>query len=217
MKQKSLFLTIAVLLGLRITATAQTPPAYVPTDGLVGWWPFNGNANDESGNGNDGVVNGATLTEDRFGNAASAYEFDGVNTYIECQNSNLPSGNSSRTISAWYYLTPTAGYDDGYGIVSYGTKQFPNGRLSDVFIKQTEIEFNTQMLWYYNAPVENLSNNWHHIAITYDNVHIDSVKIYMDGTPLNVSVFNTVALTELNTLSTPMLIGKVINAYASNF
>jgi hypothetical protein len=32
-------------------------PSYVPTNGLVGWWPFNGNANDESGNGNNGTVN----------------------------------------------------------------------------------------------------------------------------------------------------------------
>ena len=35
-------------------------------NGLVGYWPFNGNANDESGNGNDGTVNGVTLTNDRF-------------------------------------------------------------------------------------------------------------------------------------------------------
>ena len=45
------------------------------SNGLVGYWPFNGNANDESGNGNDGTVNGATLTTDRFGNSNSAYEF----------------------------------------------------------------------------------------------------------------------------------------------
>ena len=56
---------------------AQNLPAYVPADGLIGWWPFNGNANDESGNGNDGTVNGATLTADRFGNEVSAYQFDG--------------------------------------------------------------------------------------------------------------------------------------------
>ena len=37
-------------------------PTYVPTNGLVGWWGFNGNANDESGNGNNGNINGATLT-----------------------------------------------------------------------------------------------------------------------------------------------------------
>jgi hypothetical protein len=48
----------------------------------VGYWPFCGNANDESGNGNDGAVNGATLAEDRFGNAGSAYSFDGLDDYI---------------------------------------------------------------------------------------------------------------------------------------
>ena len=55
---------------LALPAAAQVP-SYVPTDGLVGWWPFNGNANDEIGNGNDGVVNGATLTEDRNGDAGT--------------------------------------------------------------------------------------------------------------------------------------------------
>ena len=37
--------------------------------GLVGWWKFDGDATDSSGNGNDGTVNGATLTNDRFGQA----------------------------------------------------------------------------------------------------------------------------------------------------
>ncbi|EDN69644.1 LamG-like jellyroll fold [Beggiatoa sp. PS] len=46
-------------------------------EGLMGYWPFNGNANDESGNGNTGTVHQPTLTEDRFGNPNSAYEFDG--------------------------------------------------------------------------------------------------------------------------------------------
>ncbi|MEY2774349.1 MAG: hypothetical protein RLZZ275_696, partial [Bacteroidota bacterium] len=43
-------------------SSAQTLPTYVPTDGLVGWWPFNGNANDESGNGYDGNLVGAQLS-----------------------------------------------------------------------------------------------------------------------------------------------------------
>ena len=43
-------------LGYAATAAAQIPN-YVPQNGLVGWWPFNGNANDESGNGNNGTRN----------------------------------------------------------------------------------------------------------------------------------------------------------------
>lgn len=59
-------------------ASVSSHPAYLPTNGLVAWYPFNGSANDESGNGNNGTVNGANLTTDRDGNANSAYDFDGV-------------------------------------------------------------------------------------------------------------------------------------------
>lgn len=58
--------------------------------GLVAYYPFDGDANDRSGNNYDGVVNGATLTQDRFGNANSAYEFDGQDDYISLPpNTNL--------------------------------------------------------------------------------------------------------------------------------
>lgn len=72
------------------------PP--IPTDGLIAYWPFNGNANDESGN-NNGTVNGATLTTDRFGNDISAYAFDGVDDYIDIGNNLKP--NLPVSISLW--------------------------------------------------------------------------------------------------------------------
>ena len=83
---------------------AQTIPSYVPTNGLVGWWPFNGNANDESGNGNNGTVNGATLTADRNGKANSAYSFDGVNDFIEVAQNQTLNNVSSFSISIWYKI-----------------------------------------------------------------------------------------------------------------
>ena len=56
----------------------QSVPSYVPTNGLVGWWPFNGNAQDGSGNGNHGIVNGGTtLSSDRFGAINGSYFLDG--------------------------------------------------------------------------------------------------------------------------------------------
>lgn len=74
---------LTILLALCTTVlSAQNVPSYVPTNGLVGWWPFNGNANDESGNGYDGVVNGADLTTDRKGTLNSAYSFNGATDYI---------------------------------------------------------------------------------------------------------------------------------------
>ena len=95
------------LLTTTLTLHAQ-PPSYVPTDGLVGWWPFNGNANDESGNGNNGVVNGATLGLDRFGNLNSSYQFINSNISV-AHNSNLGFSSSGEfTVSFWLYKTSSS-------------------------------------------------------------------------------------------------------------
>jgi hypothetical protein len=92
--------------ALVISATAAIAqiPSYVPTNGLVGWWPFNGNANDESGNGNDGVVNGATLTEDRSGVANAAYSFDG-NSNINVSNAFFNNGGTAYSLVLWVNLS----------------------------------------------------------------------------------------------------------------
>jgi hypothetical protein len=86
-----------ILFALITTLGYSQVPNYVPTNGLVGWWPFNGNANDESGNGNNGTVNGATLTSDRFGNINQAYGFDG-NDWIEM---NIPQ-TIEFSVSVWF-------------------------------------------------------------------------------------------------------------------
>lgn len=101
MKIKNLLLTALATLGLTAATMAQNVPSYVPSNGLVGWWPFNGNANDESGNGNNGSVNGAILTTDRFGNVGKAYDF----TLGEIQMLNPFSNfnDTSFTISLWFY------------------------------------------------------------------------------------------------------------------
>jgi len=78
-------------------------PPYLPSNGLIAWYPFNGNTNDESGNGNNGMNFGASLTNDRFGKANSAYSFNGINTFISIPHSakfNLTLGQGF-SISAW--------------------------------------------------------------------------------------------------------------------
>jgi len=102
--KKSLFSAIAVGLCMTAHVMAQVP-SYVPTNGLVGWWPFNGNANDESGNGNNGTVNGATLTTDRFGVANKAYNFTSDNHKIDCGASSSFGLTQTNiiTISFWTF------------------------------------------------------------------------------------------------------------------
>jgi hypothetical protein len=76
-------------------------PAYVPTKGLVGWWPFCGNANDESGKGNNGNVIGATLTSDRFGVTNKAYQFNGNGKYIDIGSAGLSNNPDTCSFSLW--------------------------------------------------------------------------------------------------------------------
>jgi hypothetical protein len=68
-------------------------------DGLVAHYPFNGNANDESGNGNHGMVNGATLTEDRFGNIDSAFHFDGRSYIVVPSSPSLESPSDQYSVA----------------------------------------------------------------------------------------------------------------------
>src|SRR5262245_55056083 len=55
--------------------------------GLVAFYPFTENADDLSGNGNNGTVSGAVLSIDRFGRASEAYRFDGTNDYVSLPDS----------------------------------------------------------------------------------------------------------------------------------
>lgn len=88
-------LSIAVFVALTVVAQASL------NDGLVAYYPFNGNANDESGNGNNGTVYGATLAEDRFGNTNSAYNFDGQDDYIQISHTDSFNFTNGVTISIW--------------------------------------------------------------------------------------------------------------------
>jgi hypothetical protein len=94
-------LTIAILVLLVGCSDSDpiTGPGEVPTDGLVAYYPFTGDAQDEGGNGNDGIVEGATLATDRFGVANSAYAFDGTHDYIDVGS--VMGGLLDFSIHAW--------------------------------------------------------------------------------------------------------------------
>lgn len=71
------------------------------SNGLVAYYPFNGNAQDESGNGNNGTVNGATLTTDRFGNTNAAYFFSSNDDINFGSGPSINSFTGNLSISVW--------------------------------------------------------------------------------------------------------------------
>jgi hypothetical protein len=70
-------------------------------DGLIAYYPFNGNTEEFSGNGLNGTWNDVTFISDRFDKLGGACCFDGNNSYIHIANSDLLNGNTY-TICFWY-------------------------------------------------------------------------------------------------------------------
>ena len=187
MKSITILSAVIFLLGLSISSIAQVP-YYVPSNGLVGWWPFNGNANDESGNLNNGTVNGTTLTTDRFGNVAKAYSFDGVNDNINL-NTHLPNVFSA---SLWVnvanfktYTVAGPNYVGSEVLSTFDNSTGFSGFRMGLDGLQVNYGKHSSSFWlpsgYGNAQAHNLIsiNNWCFLVATYDG---NKLKYYVNGT-----------------------------------
>jgi hypothetical protein len=164
--------------------------------GLVGYWPFCGNANDVSGNANNGTVNGATLAADRFGNANSAYSFDG-NDYISTQINRGALGNLM-TISAFYKFTGIVNINHSAIIGSsntIGTDFFIGKNNFDTNIGVQDGNYNHQFVVGSNA----FDGNWHNIIYTFEN---NTGKIYLDGILKNTGNFSKCKISDLLNIGT---------------
>jgi len=147
-------------------------------DNLVAYYPFSGNANDESGNGNNGTENGGvTLTTDRFGNANTAYSFDGVDDWIDIPDWDWDT-NNNYSVTAWIKSTDsdyeTSGYQVGAPILGdiSGTVQ------GEIGLDSGKIAYNWYQggnYWYEITGTTIISDgNWHFLSwINHNNSTID--------------------------------------------
>lgn len=176
MKKKRLLLTALATISLTTATMAQSVPSYVPTNGLVGWWPFNGNANDESGNGNNGTVNGATLTIDRFGNASKAYSFDGVDDLITINAQSTIPQQSDYTLSFWFN-SPVSTFNGPF--ISFGTWFSSLGHDFPGLFYKDEIG-NQSNTWYVQQHyyIEPTISVWHQLVIKKTGI---IVEIFLDN------------------------------------
>lgn len=97
-------------------------------DGLVGWYPFKGNAIDSSGFGNDGTVYGATLSTDRFGKENSAFNFNGAD-YIQVPHSESLNFGTNNTFSFWIKASPPLALQKEY---YFFAKHNPNDGITGI-------------------------------------------------------------------------------------
>lgn len=163
---------------------AQVLSLYKNESGVpVAYYPFNGNANDESGNGYNGVVSGATLTSDRFEQTGKAYNFTFNGTSSDkiqvagTSGLNFTSGGFS--VSGWFRFTGTAGAGNNYPIFSKHNCGEQSGYI--VMLYNDKITF-----WmagaggysYLSTPESYTDGKWHHVAAVYDGANR---YIYIDG------------------------------------
>ncbi|AFL81569.1 hypothetical protein Aeqsu_2106 [Aequorivita sublithincola DSM 14238] len=151
-------------------------------DGLVAFYSFCGNANDESNNNNNATIFGATLTEDRYGNSDKAYLFDGINDYMEVENSqSLENLNSQMSMSVWFNTTEY--YYTGKGWASLLAK---SGNSTSLDSRQFSLFYNDDGdIYFNNDVVGNFSfdlDQWYNLTLTYDS---GTVKTYVDGVLIN--------------------------------
>ena len=191
MLNRSQLLAFLAALGMTATLSAQNLPSYIPSNGLIGWYPFTGNANDSSGNGNHAAVNGAVLASDRFGNPNAAYSFNGSTDYLHGNASTFPTGY--RTVSLWFYSSTINTLATGMQVFGYGggqceqswLMQMDNPTPATSFFTENTYEVSigcntwlTALPFGANGTPSSPNSNWQHWAITNSQTGID---LYING------------------------------------
>jgi hypothetical protein len=152
---------------------------------LVAWWPGDGNANDVGSTNNGTLQGGATFTTGMVG---QAFNFDGVNGYVEVANSSNLNPAASFSIEGWIFprkdqteaiMSKWADTPDQLNQRSYGFNVCPNEVLQFAISDWAH-------QWDASFQVFNTTNNafvlntWSHVAAVYDQP-AGARRIYVNG------------------------------------
>ncbi len=185
-------------------------PVGLPTNALVAFYPFNGSANDASGKGHHGVVHGATSTQNRFGDANSAYQFDGVDDYIDCgdpANGDFDFGeNEDLSVSCWIKTTMTPSWYPFIYAKDWHVPGSNNGRIGYELLLGNDATavFEIWVAGVADSPRTTFTINdgaWHHIVTVRDG---NQGILYVDGSVVSTQTCTTASLAT----STPLYSGK---------
>jgi trimeric autotransporter adhesin len=175
----------------KLVITSTNIDVGLPTQGLVAYYSFNGNAKDESGNGYNGIVYGALLVADRFGHWNSAYSFNGIDNYIDLGDilDNIFCSDTAQfTISGWA-KTKVMGNAYGEGNLIIGKTAGGSGPY------QWSISHNSGMLLggiFSDSTVNNYqqkyvpmdANDWFHFVLIFDGKQsLDNrIRVFVNNT-----------------------------------
>lgn len=166
----------------KVLSAAEVEELYTVDQTLLAYYPFSGNAEDSTANANHGIVNGAVLTTDRFGNANSAYAFDGIDDYIELTNGIDFDNYDEQTLAAWVQIDTFEVYR--HSIVAYsasGTSPF--GQYLLFAYDDYSLEYNVRYSGNNNQKLvtdsNTIANDWVHIATTKDDAGM--MRAFVNG------------------------------------
>ena len=162
------------------------------TNGLIAFYPFNGNANDESGNSNGGTVYSASLTEDRFGIANRAFHFNGSSDYIAIDGIVDDLFNKdSYSVTGWFQMNDK----------SHKGTIFSVNREKDVFGQNISMITWADNLTYYGDFMSEVkyydtsfdTNTWYFFALTFTKNQLS--HLYVDNNLLHQTFINNMDIT----------------------
>jgi hypothetical protein len=150
-------------------------------DGEVATFLFDGNLKDGQGTFANATVNGATLTEDRKGNANSAYLFDGEDDYISFGDNALYKGNDAFSISIWAKPATHSGIifnkEGEYELALEQEKCRTQCENNGKYFKWAMSTGTSSWSWQ-NTSIPFTEDAWNHVVLTFSK---GDIKIYLDG------------------------------------
>ena len=154
------------------------------SDGLVGFYPFTGNANDSSVKNNNGIIQGAILTNDRFGISNSAYSFNGLNSNIS-----LPKpffdGNNSITqfgFSTFININKTGDYGIWGKTLFWGEVNLQVINDNSILLFWANSNGGNTYSQIKSAANTIAPNKWYHLTVNFSN---SILKLYINGVEVN--------------------------------
>ena len=200
---------LAALFIIAISVAVNGSAQNFLTNGLVAYYPFNGNANDASGNGNNLTNYGATLCSDRYGNANQAFYFNGVNNYMSSSSTDsaLPIGAADRTLSMWVKADGVVTNGGDFVAVDYGFAP-PGNTVFGLLLQYGDWNIHFDGAYQDVSSGIKVNTQWHQVVCIYRS---GNAQFFLDG----IQCVNTSKTT--STLSGKLVVGENVDGSGEYF
>ncbi len=194
--------TGVVSAGALLNLTGAADPT---ANGLVAYYPFNGNVQDASGNGYDGTNYNVSMGTDRFGVGSAAGQFNGSSSHVILPSAlvNLMSGTNPMSISTWVETSPAVTNTGNKSIVDIGAPS-PNRMFGTLMLSGNFYYSEWAGIYGLSSGIPIGDNSWHHCVASFDGVNL---SLYVDGVFRNAL---PVIANRLNTIGTIGVRGDLV-------